>query len=69
MVMEVGIADLEAMAMEVDMGDLAAMAVGIDIGDLATGGGDNSGELVGGGPIPSQQVSLVISTPQRLSLQ
>ena len=48
MAMEVGIADLAAMAMEVDMGDLAAMAVGIDIGDLATGGGDNSGDLVGG---------------------
>ena len=67
MAIEVGIADLAAMAMEVDMGDLAAMADGIDIG--ATGGGDNSGDLAGGGPIPSQQVSLVISTPQRLSLQ
>ena len=69
MATEVGIADLAAMAMEVDMGDLAAMADGIDIGDLATGGGDNSGDLAGGGPIPSQQVSLVISTPQRPSLQ
>ena len=66
---KINVGDLAAMTMEIDLGYLAAMAMEVAIGDLAIWEWRQQWGLSSWGLVPNYQVSIVVSTPQPLSLQ